>query len=73
MLKIKNLPNDIRCHEIETLFKKFGDVQEIKVIWKKEQELEAFLKMKEETEVVEAKEKLDGLKIDNKEIQIEIV
>ena len=68
-----NLPNDIRCHEIETLFKKFGEVQEIKIVWKKDQELEAFLQYEEESQATEAKDKLDELKIDEKEVKIEFV
>ena len=73
MLRVKNLPTDIRCHELETLFKKFGEVLEVKVVWKKDKDLEALLRMAEEKEIKEASEKLDGMKIDEKEIQIEVL
>ena len=73
VLSIQNLPDDIRCSEIETLFTKFGEIQEISVIWKKDQDLQARLQFKEEEEAAEAKEKLDQLKIDEKVVNIEIL
>ena len=72
-MSITNLPDDIRCSEIETLFKKFGDIEEISVIWKKEQDLQATLQFKEEAQAAEAKEKLDELKIDEKVVKIEFL
>ena len=68
-----NLPADIRCADIETIFKKHGEVEEIRIVWKKEEELEVAVRYAEEKEAAEAQENLDEFLLDDKKVKIELL
>ena len=73
MVRVKNLPNNIECHEVRTLIKKFGKVKKMTLFWRQKRDAEVELTMSKKARVHDAVDFLNGIRIDGRVLVVELV
>ena len=73
-IEVKNLPNNIKLSELQTLFKKFGEVKALDLRWRKTPgDLWAIVTFEEEEHATAAQKELDEAELDENSLLVRVL